>query len=395
MRKPRITPKRAVWAGLVGTPLALIAVLAAVGVGTAPAAKDTTKSGALAKSLAADRILPTIRADTSAAASKAYWTPERMASAKPLTGPEPASAQATVAGDSATGSPGVAGGLAPANLVAPGSAEAESSTSTANFGKTSAGIVPADGGYPGPGTFFKWYPKYRQYPVSTIAKMFFTQRGSNFSCSASATYGGAALNTVFTAGHCVHEGGTGDPAGWSSNILICPSYLNGINPPVGCWAWTSESTTPEWYFNGAFSRDYGVVRVSSCGTVNCTNIVSYTGGLGFAWNWGRDQHWMNFGYPGLPNPPFNGGAINTCAAEHRYDVATDIFGPATNSMGCNSGRGSSGGPWILGFSESTGYINSVNSWLYLAQEGHEIQGPYFDTTSCSDWKSWTGWGGAC
>ena len=389
MKRPTITPKRAVWAGLLGTPLALIVVLAAVGVGMAPAAKDATKTPAAARGEP-----PVSTRLKSPAATAAYWTPEKMATAQPLPMEGPSTATATVAGDTATGAPGAAGGYAPANLLEPGVAAAGvSSTSPATFGQTSTGIAPADGGYPGPGTFFKWYPKYRTYPVSTIAKMFFTQYGSNFSCSASVTFG-ASLDTVWTAGHCVHAGDN-SVNGWSYNVLICPSYINGVNPAVGCWSGVTLWTSGEWYSSSALSRDYGMVITAATGTVIADHIVNATGGLAFAWNLGRDQHWVNFGYPVLPNPPFNGGAINTCAAEHRYDVVTDGLGPATNSQGCNSGRGSSGGPWIVGLSGTSGYINSDNSWLYLAEEGHEIQGPYFDTQVCNFWKLVTGWGGAC
>jgi hypothetical protein len=338
---------------------------------------------------------PSHQEQTAAAATLAYWTAARMASATPMikTLPE-GSGQAVVAGNTATGAPGGAGGIGiggvPLEAPTPNGALAVSLRAS---NPTSGGIVPADGGYPGPGTFFFWYPRYRTYPVSTIAKMFFTQYGSNFQCSAAVTYGGNYLDSVWTAGHCVHAGDN-SANGWSYNVLICPSYVNGVNPAVGCWTAAGLATSNEWYGSGVFSRDYGFVYTNFGGTVINDWIANVTGGLGFSWNWGRDQHWMNFGYPGLPNPPFNGGAINTCASEHRYDIVTDGLGPATNSMGCNSGRGSSGGPWILFFANAN-WINSLNSWLYLAQEGSEIQGPYHDTQVCNFWKFWVGWSGTC
>ena len=41
------------------------------------------------------------------------------------------------------------------------------------------------------------------------------------------------------------------------------------------------------------------------------------------------------------------------------------------------------------------YINSVNSWIYLAEEGYEIQGPYADTDACRRDEDATEWAGTC
>ena len=125
--------------------------------------------------------------------------------------------------------------------------------------------------------------------------------------------------------------------------------------------------------------------------------MNYLGGLGYAWNWGRDQAWWNWGYPALPSGApwnFNGGALVQCSAEHRYDIDAGT-GPSSNSMGCGSGRGSSGGPWTISLpnngNQVPAYINSTNSWIYLAEEGYEIQGPYADTAACGTWKDVTQW----
>ena len=392
MNKPRLTGMRAIWLGLIGTPLVLVAVLAVVGVAVSSAGSSSLQAG----KASSEQVAVNKDATATAAAVQAYWTPERMKDAQPMVKVLSSSTgKATVAGDSATGTPGFAGGRHAngAAIAAP---------NTPSGATTSTGVVPADGGYPGPYTGFKWYPKYRTPPVSTIAKIFFTQdvngnnTPGNFVCSGSVTYGGS-LDTVWTAGHCVNNGlnGAGTNNGFSYNVLVCPSYINGINAAVGCWAYTGELVSVFWYTNGSLSRDMGGITTAATGTVISDHIANVTGALGFAWNWGRDQSWFDFGYPALPNPPFNGGAINTCASEHRYDVNTDGDGPDTNSIGCNSGRGSSGGPWILFFSGDGGFINSVNSWLYLAQEGAEIQGPYYDTYSCQVWKALTGYGPSC
>ena len=67
-------------------------------------------------------------------------------------------------------------------------------------------------------------------------------------------------------------------------------------------------------------------------------------------------------------------------------------------MGCGSGRGANGGPWIMSAEQGhaiPSYINSVNSWLFIAQEGFEIQDPYSDSLACHGMLFATGWGGTC
>jgi hypothetical protein len=91
------------------------------------------------------------------------------------------------------------------------------------------------------------------------------------------------------------------------------------------------TTSNEWFVNGAFTRDYAIIRLQPSGTVINANVATVTGGLGFAWNRGRDQAWVHLGYPAAS--PFTGGKIILTASEHRYDDTPDLLGPPTNSWG--------------------------------------------------------------
>jgi hypothetical protein len=297
-----------------------------------------------------------------------------------------------VAGASANGAPNKAGGFTPSG------ASDSSATISGSPSVTSTGVAPADGGFPGPNDTWNWFGKYRKYPIATVGKLFFTEPSGNFVCSATATYGGN-LDTVWTAGHCVGGGGAQN---YYSNFQFCPSYdsdQGGVNPAVGCWNWAGAQATSGWYFNGYWSSDYAMLYMSSCGTVICDHVVSAVGGLGLAWNWGRDQHWMDFGYPS--GSPYSGGKLVVTAAEHRYDTSTSGDpGPAQNSIGSAQTPGFSGGPWMLFFSGGGAYINSVNSYYFTSgpngnEYGKEIQGAYYDTTVCNFWKSTTGYTGSC
>src|SRR5207245_7939723 len=71
----------------------------------------------------------------------------------------------TVAGNSATGAPNVAGGYAPSNLVGP-----QAGLAVSTPGKTSTGVTPADGGFPGPNDTWNWLGNYKKFPVSKIGR---------------------------------------------------------------------------------------------------------------------------------------------------------------------------------------------------------------------------------
>jgi hypothetical protein len=347
-----------------------------------------------------------------AAATHAYWTPERMkaaqskdafsAAARPAI---PSSAPLPV------GNPGAAGGmlpsvgdLAPANGAKP--------LSPARVPERPQAVGAATGPYPGPNVTYAYGPKFRLYPISTVGRLFFNENGSPFECTATVTTGSASvLNVVWTAGHCV---AAGNGSTWFTNFLFCPSYdisQGGENPAVGCWAGTSATTTNVWFNNGAagngWSRDFAYVTLAHSGDKHSTDVANVTGSLGFAWNFAADQAWQHYGYPG--QAPWVDGEMVVTTAEYRYSVTSDANGPAVNSWGSGQTPGFSGSAVLLNFcyySESGGpacgapWINTNVSFYYTSgangnEYGIEIQGPYYDTTTCSVWKQATAWPGTC
>ena len=337
----------------------------------------------------------------SASAVYAYWTKARLASAKPAVAQGISTGSSAVnAGNSATGVPGTAGGDAPSSLG--GLSGAPGTPPNSITGNSS--VMPADGGYAGPNDTFNWIGIPRTYPVSTVGKLFFTEPGGNFVCTAATTYGGHSLDMVWTAGHCVGpQGGKS----YYSNFLFCPSYSNGENPSIGCWSWAQAQQTGGWYFNGSWSADYAYLKMAAASDKVSKHVETMTGGLGFGWNWPRDQHWMDFGYPS--GSPYNGSYLVVTAAEHRYDVNNPSTGDTSqdNSIGSRQTPGFSGGPWILSFGKSTNdpishgnWINGDNSYYFTSgangnEYGQEIQSPYYDTAACNFWKGGSGWTGTC
>lgn len=333
-------------------------------------------------------------ATQSPAAVAAYWTPEMMARAVPLDVARTGRPTRPTSAPVASGPPRVVGGEPRRGS---NGADAEPGVGGGPALGGASTPQPLDGPYPGPHATFLYGPRYRTWPISTSGKLFFHDPlgGGNFQCSANVLFADASVrNALWTAGHCIANGGA---AYFYDNFLFCPSYnAGGVNPALGCWGWLLASVNGDWFFNGAFTRDFGYIRLAHSGTVWGDDVELHTGGLGFAWNWARDQNWVHYGYPCVNWPCSQIVMTNT---EHRYDDVPDFFGPPTNSWGSSQTPGSSGSAVVLWFNYGYGalgdWVNSNVSYYYASQAWNELQGPYYDTFVCVRLKAATGWTGTC
>jgi hypothetical protein len=378
--KRRLSPKLAVWLGLLISPALVIAAVVALGVVAAPAgsesAKSTSQSG------------PTITHNTtqSLSAVQGYWTPQRMAAAKPYPIPtltesaQAAGTEITVPGPD--GPPVLGEGFAPAATRSEGASlpGAGANLSTDPLTTCYHCAIP----------FTRWslIGKYTKYPNSTVAKMFFTQdadgngTGENYVCSASTI----KPDGDWTAGHCVNNGlnGAGANGGWSYNVFVCPSYDNGVLASVGCWGADYLVTLLGYYQSDSGDQDMGGINTSNTGSVHPTMIGNITGWLGWAYNFPRDQHWIALGYP--QGAPFAGGKIIMAASSLGYTDSWPCAGcPPSNAMGSDLTGGSSGGPWIMQYGlpgqvggYGNNYLNGHNDWRHTAFP-NEMNSPYFDS----------------
>jgi hypothetical protein len=159
------------------------------------------------------------------------------------------------------------------------------------------------------------------------------------------TTGSASIkNIIWTAGHCVANGGHSLPY---ELALLSVVRLRARGRESGrrlleLVGREAATTSNDWFVSGTFSRDYAIIALQHSGTVKNADVATVTGGLGFAWNWGRDQAWFFLGYP-QASP---GGKIIATASEHRYDDSSQ-GNPPTNSWGSNQTPGASGSPGIL------------------------------------------------
>src|SRR6266699_1297929 len=141
------------WAAYISAIAILGAVAATVSVGSAGA--SSARRAAAMPANPAPAVVPAANLKASQKAIMSYWTPARMASAKPARlSVGAASAKGTKAdnaGRTATCRPGLAGGYVPRGLHA-GPAQG----ATINTHAQSSSVTPADGGYPGPNDTYNW-----------------------------------------------------------------------------------------------------------------------------------------------------------------------------------------------------------------------------------------------
>jgi glutamyl endopeptidase len=153
---------------------------------------------------------------------------------------------------------------------------------------------------------FRIYPQESGYPYRAVGLLTFTQGGGNYTCTAWLI----SPDTVATAGHCVHSGGSGGV--WSTNVRFYPAR-NGSSAPYGSCTSKRLNSVVGWTTNANAEYDYGAVKL------NCT-VGNTTGWLGRWWTTGSQVNLpiAIVGYPGdKPSSTQWGGAGRVAAQETR------------------------------------------------------------------------------
>ncbi|MFC8798322.1 trypsin-like serine peptidase [Promicromonospora sp. NPDC057138] len=289
-----------------------------------------------------------------------YWTPERMAAAKPLDAPGDPALVKRMAQD-------LAADLAAGSTAGPASTLPSSPAGDLAEGGTTVTrpVGPEESDGAATNSINRW-------PI-TVGKLFIGGYGSGSYCSAS------ALNTkskrvVITAGHCVHSGRGGS---WRSNLVFVPRF-NGEaenKTPYGTFQARTLHTFRTWIEKGGTNqgwyRDVGMITTYANGRGQ--RVVSAVGGNGLK----IDQYYRwpttTFGYPYNLD---DGQVMWGCQDMTRKSGVA----PRTSLIsGCNFGEGSSGGPWVWHYSDRTrlGYVRGVTS--YGTPQNRSIGSPHFDS----------------
>ena len=321
-------------------------------------------------------------------AALAYWNRERVAATKPMRMPVQ-TGKATIDAP-AMDRPQVVG---PAQSVPAGFASRNADRiARAAYpkdwaaGQTAAEEPAADSAAAdtptGTGSVYSSYIVNRttttqsMYPHRWVGRVSFTTPGGTSYCSATSI----SNNVMLTAAHCLYDS-TGNQ--WYSNWVFSPGYRVGSAPfgsfaATQCWVLTNWiNLSGSYSINGWAQHDVGVCKMgnnSSGSTLN--NAVGW---MGRQWNYPYVRHFHNVGYPFRDyTDAFLDGAgayLRTCVAES-FQQTTE-----TRGMGCNHGRGISGGPWIIGYAPQsvTGAADGVNSGLYIGTQN--IYGARFNSNN--------------
>ena len=310
-------------------------------------------------------------------ATLAYWTPARLRAAKPadiITVRSNASAPQAPA--SPTGRPGSVPGGLPADS---GAAVAAHPT---------AALTPAlsnNYNYPFPYTISQVpASSYTKYPWDLNGKLFFSNAGGNYVCSATSVGSASGTkdeNEIWTAGHCAAN--TAGTHVWDSSAVFIPAY-NGTasdTDPFGEFTWTGAAeTTTAWLNNGDFTEDEAAMTVGTSSTTGKT-LGQAVGWDGFAWNKPVTENFTAFGYPAAS--PYNGLTMYQDSAPTGTQDTGISGANATKPIGIGNPMtgGSSGGAWNIDWTTSNpGYINGHNDYKYSTQP-LAMYSPYQDTLS--------------
>jgi hypothetical protein len=376
MTHPRIPGRRAVPAALAALGLAAAGWLAAPAAGASPARPGP---GPVAGGTAGHVL--------SQRATLAYWTAARLRSARPAdlidagTRPSVRPATARPAGKAAQVAGGRPAGAGDAALRAPGQL-------TSGAARTGGGSADAFT-YPFPyDSFTPPQALWKTYPYEVNGKLFFTNDGGNYVCSATSVASASGTkdeNEIWTAGHCVVNTEASNQVVDSSALFI-PAYngnktLKKNYAPFGEFTWTgSWETASAWYSNRDLTEDEAAMTVRNSSSTGKT-LGNAVGWDGFAWNYPVNQQFVAFGYPQAA--PYNGKNliedIGATAGQDSISGGANAVEPIV--IGNPMTGGSSGGAWDISWSDSgPGYINGHNDYYYTSQPD-ALYSPYQDTLS--------------
>jgi hypothetical protein len=257
-----------------------------------------------------------------------FWTPARMAAARPL--------ELTVGGD----------GRAAVHLGP------RPPAATASYSAVQAPEVP---------------------PYAWNGRLYVRQAGEEAFCSATAI-DSPTRRLVLTAGHCVNSGPKdGRPGSWSTYLEFVPGLDLGT-APFGTFVLSGRPRAlPGWIKDGNPDFDLGAF-LTEPNAEGAALADAVGGGATIATDQGRHQRFETFGYPGGTE------RMRTCVSGFAgEDPITDTLpGPSTIGVRCDWAPGASGGGWLIdGGSE----IDGLTSYIVEGEATPLAYGPYFSAST--------------
>jgi hypothetical protein len=220
--------------------------------------------------------------------------------------------------------------------------------------------------------------------LARTGRVVFTMGGSDWICSGSVVDDGnrPGYSMVLTAGHCAIDETTG---AFATNWMFIPSFDTAPTytcsaSAYGCWTATAlvvrnELATAGSFNDKAVTNDWALAVVGPGGKSGNAQLDATVGSypMGFSGVAKGDRQYA-VGYPA--SGKYHGNDLVYCAGAITEDAQ---IANLTWGMACTMTGGSSGGPWLSGFDESTGLgtLSSVSSYGYSGQS--VMYGPKFNS----------------
>ncbi|MGA5470758.1 trypsin-like serine peptidase [Streptomyces arboris] len=259
---------------------------------------------------------------------RTFWTPERREEAlrNPAKAPAPRPAPGRTTRSSAP----------PHDVTASAPARGFAASTPLSPANAAPGMPVSQEAPTGPG-------------YNVVGKLyFFTPGGEPSHCSA-ASIVTANKNTIWTAGHCVHQGdGSGD-AGWNKHFLYVPGYSRGAEP-LGEWTAARQFAPSAWTQDGdAYEADVAAVVLNPRLDGNLEDVVGFALGYQFTENRTDYANSAVMGYPGegYQRSDLDGERLMYCAGDTTDAFPLNPFDDRI-TFDCDMGKGASGGPFVWG-----------------------------------------------
>lgn len=250
-----------------------------------------------------------------------FWTPARMREARPLEAPEHRG-----------------GGLASVSAV----------PLTGSDGQGGDGQAPSDFAPVTDPTA----PGFRQNGAIFIV----LPHGFGFGRCSGTAVNAPNSSVVFTAGHCVNEGG---PGHWfNQDWVFVPGYHDGVRP-FGVFVAKWLGATRPWIDGGSENADVGAAVVSR--NERGQTLGAAVGGDEIAFGLSPNQVFDVHGYP--VEAPFDGASQRLCAGTPflGHDLISFLQpGPLNLALTCEVTGGASGGGWTI----DGNVLNGVTNYGY-------------------------------
>lgn len=163
-------------------------------------------------------------------------------------------------------------------------------------------------------------------------------------------------SVVFTAGHCVNEGG---PGHWfNQDWVFVPGYHDGVRP-FGVFVAKWLGATGPWIYGNSENADVGAAVVSR--NEHGQSLGAAVGGDEIAFGLSPNQVFDVHGYP--VEAPFDGATQRVCAGTPflGHDLISFLQpGPLNLALSCEVTGGASGGGWTI----DGNVLNGVTNYGY-------------------------------